>query len=213
MNNRHLTMLCLSLTIILLIATSSFGLMVMSEGGSWPRNWPASLEPFRTRAATGHFMAGSQATYYYIEFETRNEFESVWPSLLKLKSKGAPLTLHTVDPYSTDPNDKRVLYTKPQVVIVCPASGYYREMPDGQYGHLAKWSKDIEPMLNGGVPPQFVGKDSTDRWRTDPNKYSSEILQQARIELTLYIDGNVIDLNRIRLPQSTLINDYRKLED
>ena len=68
-------------------------------------------------------------------------------------------------------------------------------------------------MLNGGVLPQFVGKDSTDRWRTDPNKYSSEILQQARIELTLYIDGNVIDLNRIRLPQSTLINDYRKLED
>ena len=34
-------------------------------------------------------------------------------------------------------------------------------------------------------------------------------LQQARVELTLYVDGSVIDLNRIRLPGDTPIVDGR----
>jgi hypothetical protein len=90
-------------------------------------------------------------------------------------------------------------------------------MPDGRYAHFADWTPDIEPLLTDGVLPQRVGKDSTGKWTTDPNSW--DLRQrgffhplQARVELTLYTDGEVINLNRIRLPQNTPIMDYRKLE-
>ena len=216
MIRRHPIISFLSLSILLLTAACSFGAMIVRKGGHWPRNWPAALEPFRTRATTGSFSAGAQATYYYIEFETREEFEGVWPSLLKLKSKGAPLNLRTVDLPRTDPNDRSVRYTKPQVAIQCPAGGSYQEMPDGRYSHFADWTPDIEPLLTDGVLPMLVGKDSTGKWTTDPNSWVLQrgfyLAQHARVTLTLYTDGEVIDLNRIRLPQNTPIMDYRKLE-
>ena len=215
-NHRHLTLTFLSLSILLLTAACSFGLKIISKGGRWPVNWPAALEPFRTRATTGDFIPGSSVTYYFIEFETRDEFEGVWPSLLKLKSKGAPLTLHTVDLSRTDPNDRRVRYTKPQVVIECPAKGYYREMPDGRYAHFADWTTDIEPLLTDDVLPRLVGKDSTGKWTTDPNSWvllQGDFYycppQQARVELMLYTDGEIVDLNRITLPPDTPIIDKR----
>ena len=213
MKHHSLTKLYLSLLLLLLITTCSFGVMIVKKGGNWPENWPKVMEPFRTRASTGRFFAGSQTIYYYIEFETREEFESVWPSLLNLKSKGAPLTLHNVDKPSTNPDDKRVLYTKPQVVIICPASGTYQKMPDGKYTHKAEWTKDIEAQQTDNILPQFVVKNLNGKWISDPNVDTIETLQQARIELSLYIDGKVIDLNRIRLPENTPIRDVRKFKE
>jgi hypothetical protein len=61
-------------------------------GGTWPKSWPRKLEPLREQAWT---WVGGQVMYtrYDIPFADRDEFESVWPHLLKLKSKGASLTL------------------------------------------------------------------------------------------------------------------------
>ena len=212
MKQRIFIILFSSLLFLSMTTTYTFGIMIINKGGNWPANWPEVLEPFRPIATTGNFMGGSQATYYYIEFETRDEFESVWPSILKLKSKGAPLTLHNIDKPSTDPNDTRVLYTKPQVLIICPIAGVYQAMPDGRYIHKADWTEDIENQLIDDVLPQFVGKDSNGKWSIDPNIVGLRSLQQARIELSLYIDGKVIDLNRIHLPENTPIKDYRKFE-
>ena len=61
-------------------------------GGTWPKSWPKELEPLRKQAWT--WVGGiAMNTSYAIPFATREEFESAWPHLLKVKSKGAPIIL------------------------------------------------------------------------------------------------------------------------
>ena len=65
---------------------------VGGPGGAWPKSWPKELEPLRKQAWTwehGLIMLPG----YDIPFANRDESESAWPHILKLKSKGAPLTL------------------------------------------------------------------------------------------------------------------------
>ena len=65
----------------------SFG----GPGGEWPKTWPKELEPLRKQAWTWEHGFGGMS--YDIPFANRKEFEAAWPHILKLKSKGAPLTL------------------------------------------------------------------------------------------------------------------------
>lgn len=208
------------LLIILLIIPSAFGLMMVKEGGDWPKNWPQELEALRKNATTGNFFAGSEAILYYIEFKNRKQFEHAWPFLLKLKSKGAPLSLMSVDLPKTDPNDKSVRHTLPTAVVVCPTQGDYTKMPDGSYSHRAEWTEDIESQLSDNILPQLVGKcKTTKKWSVVASPVDSDsivryrFIQQARIEIQLYVDGDVIDMNRIHLPENTSIQDRRKYNE
>ena len=65
----------------------SFG----GPGGRWPKSWPKELEPLRKQAWTWEHGFGGMS--YDIPFANREAFESAWPHILKLKSKGAPITL------------------------------------------------------------------------------------------------------------------------
>jgi hypothetical protein len=211
---------CLSRTfccsIVVLAAVScAFGLMIVRDGGHWPDNWPEQMDALRSSATTGDFSSGAQATYYYIEFSSRDQFEGVWPCLLQLKSKGAPLRLMSVDPPKTDSNDRRVFHSRPTAALVCPTQGSYRKTADGSYSHHAEWTASIETRLADGVLPQFVGKDFIGNWVIvsephDPNSVRFWPYQQARVEIALYVDGEIIDMNRIRLPEDTPILDHRK---
>jgi len=61
-------------------------------GGTWPKSWPRELEPLRKQAWT--WVSGQVLqTSYHIPFANREEFDRAWPHILKLKSKGASLTL------------------------------------------------------------------------------------------------------------------------
>ena len=61
-------------------------------GGTWPKSWPKELEPLRKQAWT--WVHGQlNLPSYEIPFANREEFESAWPHILKLKSKGASITL------------------------------------------------------------------------------------------------------------------------
>jgi hypothetical protein len=64
----------------------------VTDQGKWPKSWPAELEPLRKQART---FEGPKQPYlhYAIPFTKRDEFESAWPHLLKIKSKGAPIVL------------------------------------------------------------------------------------------------------------------------
>jgi hypothetical protein len=64
----------------------------VSESGTWPKSWPAELEPLRKQARTfeGPLLP---LLHFAIPFTKREEFESAWPQLLKVKSKGAPIVL------------------------------------------------------------------------------------------------------------------------
>jgi hypothetical protein len=64
----------------------------ISNEGTWPKSWPKELEPLRRQART---LEGPEPAnlHYEIPFTNREEFESAWPHLLKVKSKGAPIIL------------------------------------------------------------------------------------------------------------------------
>jgi hypothetical protein len=64
----------------------------VSLKGEWPKSWPKELETLRQQART---LVGPVVEYrhYAIPFTKREEFESAWPHLLKVKSKGASVRL------------------------------------------------------------------------------------------------------------------------
>src|SRR5690606_31568918 len=64
----------------------------VADQGAWPDSWPKELEPLRkqSRTLTGGIL---NQTHYEIAFTKREDFESAWPHLLKVKSQGAPIIL------------------------------------------------------------------------------------------------------------------------
>jgi hypothetical protein len=60
--------------------------------GTWPKSWPKELEPLRKQASTFEGPKAPEQTYA-IPFSKREEFESAWPHILKVKSKGTTIRL------------------------------------------------------------------------------------------------------------------------
>src|SRR5258708_25404376 len=61
------------------------------DKGTWPESWTTELEPLRKQSRT--FEGPIDQLRYLIPFTKREDFESAWPHLLKVKSKGAPIIL------------------------------------------------------------------------------------------------------------------------
>ena len=209
-----------ALVVLLVVATSlcwhGSGLArgISSRGGNWPQNWPKELEPFRERAESISYGMAVWTQYYIIEFRTREEFETVWPAVLKLKSKGAPIKLKTPGRPKTDSNDPRIVYDKPQLWIICPPQdeGKYVLSPDGTYKHIGPWTDDLESP-DSALPERMVKRKRDGKWVLwKGSKFHAEYdgaARQARVELSLYVDGEIVDLNRIRIPENTPIKDNR----
>ena len=60
------------------------------DKGMWPEGWPKELEPLRKQARTFEGPLDADRGYL-IPFTKREDFESAWPHLQKVKSKGAPI--------------------------------------------------------------------------------------------------------------------------
>jgi hypothetical protein len=67
----------------------------VTDQGTWPKSWPAELEPLRKQARTFENPLESlpPPQHYAIPFTKQNEFESAWPHHLKIKSKGGSIVL------------------------------------------------------------------------------------------------------------------------
>jgi hypothetical protein len=63
----------------------------IQDKGTWPESWPKELEPLRKQSRT--IEGPVVQLQYLIPFTKREDFESAWPHLLKVKSKGAPIIL------------------------------------------------------------------------------------------------------------------------
>lgn len=86
--------------------------------GAWPNEWPKELEPLRKQSRTfdgpnpvgtlestlgakiakqTRAVEGPQQPllHYAIPFTKREDFESAWPHILKVKSQGAPIILRS----------------------------------------------------------------------------------------------------------------------
>lgn len=74
------------------VCSSVYGLYEFIDRGTWPKSWPAELEPLRKQSRTysGPMIA---QLHYQIPFAKREDFEAAWPHLLAVKSKGAPVIL------------------------------------------------------------------------------------------------------------------------
>jgi len=79
-------------TLVFSLVSTAYALYSVADTGTWPKSWPAELEPLRKQSRT--FEGPKQPLLHYaIPFTKRDEFESAWPHLLKIKSKGAPIVL------------------------------------------------------------------------------------------------------------------------
>jgi hypothetical protein len=85
----------------------------VTDKGTWPKSWPSELEPLRQQART---FEGPLAPdlHYAIPFTKRDEFESAWPHILKVK-KGARLVLRRGPNFFLGENAKAgvVIHTPP----------------------------------------------------------------------------------------------------
>ncbi len=117
------------------IVSPTFALSVGGPGGQWPKDWPKELEPFRKQAWTWQRGLISQIAYA-IPFDTRESFEAVWPTILKLKSEGASITLLRGKHIHVKP------FKSAGVNIVMPLNG----RPSGQYA-LTR----IELVVDGDI--------------------------------------------------------------
>ena len=70
--------------------SSVYAAYSVSDQGTWPKSWPEELEPLRKQSRT-HVGPMVPQSHYQIPFTKREEFESAWPHLLKVKSRGAPI--------------------------------------------------------------------------------------------------------------------------
>jgi hypothetical protein len=118
------------------------------DKGMWPESWPKELEPLRTQARTFEGPLDADRRYL-IPFANREDFESAWPHLLKVKSKGAPLIL--VRGPKTD-----FFEVKPAgVLIKCPPARTDKpETPlPGQMDVRTKWNNTtyIELVVDGQI--------------------------------------------------------------
>ena len=154
--------------IVLCTVGSVYADYCVENYGSWPKSWPKELEPLRKQATT--LVGGEvEVVFYEIPFTTRKDFESAWPHLLKVKSKGAPVIL--------------------------------LRAPDKTLG-------DIDAGVRIKCPPREAGNPAAAAAPDDTTK-ARELPEWARTVIMLVVDGDIVDLNRIRLPADTPIIDKR----
>jgi len=214
----------------------SFGLCFALIGGynvgRWPNSWPKELELYRKQAKTIEIAAGNQENVYEIRFENREEFEKLWPTILKLKDKGAPLRLCKIE----KPFKEGRLFNneKPLVRIfsyVCPAWPVHRAggkelrptappWPDSiksltgelpQYMELRPappWPDSIKSPT-GELPEYVTISQDGNTWVPVEEKKFAGFMYRARTEIELVVDGTIIDLNHVPLPAGTPIIDKR----
>ncbi len=77
---------------VCLAACATYADYRVFDQGAWPKSWPKELEALRKQSRT--IVGGLlELATHQIPFTKREEFESAWPHLLKVKSKGAPIVL------------------------------------------------------------------------------------------------------------------------
>jgi hypothetical protein len=182
--------------------------VTIAETGRWPADWPALLEPYRAQAKTFGIATGIQENVYEIRFSGREEFERIWPTILQLKSYGAPLRLHSVEGTSGTAGG---LFTsgKPVVRVYTPA---YEGMTQKPGGKMLRSGPPWPESINGptGLLPEYVTISEDGTTWVPAGDAVKGFKNRARVEIELVVDANVIDLNRIHLPPDTPILDYRQ---
>ncbi|HEY3966096.1 MAG TPA: hypothetical protein VGM05_16165 [Planctomycetaceae bacterium] len=102
--------------IVFCVIGRAYAVYDVLDRGDWPKSWPKELEPLRKQSRT---LQGPEVLnlHYAIPFTKRDEFESAWPHILDVKTKGTHLRL------LRGPNFFLGDDRKAGVVIHCPPRG------------------------------------------------------------------------------------------
>jgi hypothetical protein len=207
----------------MLASSFCFGMVIETKKGTWPDSWPKELEPYRKQAKTLEIATGIQENVYEIRFENREEFEKLWPIILKLKDKKAPLKLGRVERpikggrlFNSDRPVVRIFsHVYPAWPIRYPGGTELRPAPP--------WPDSIKSPT--GELPEYVAKSEDGNawipvekeeprpwdfiWSPADEERPRGFMYRARTEIELVVDARIIDLNRILLPPDTPIIDRR----
>jgi hypothetical protein len=131
-----------------------FALYSVNGNGDWPKNWPKELEPLRKQSRT---LVGpmSPQRHYAIPFTNREEMESAWPQILKVKSKGAPVLIVRGPNFFLGGNKKA------GVVVHCPPLGQ-AENPATPEGPIPGVTNVRERWMNTNYIELIVDGDVVD---------------------------------------------------
>ncbi len=216
--------------ITILASSFCFGIVIESTTGRWPDSWPKELEPYRKQAKTRGIATVYSENVYEIRFENREEFEKLWPIILKLKDKKAPLRLRSID----KPIKEGRLFNSEKPVVrvfshVYPA--WPSRRPGGRELRPAPPWPDSIKSPTGELPEYVARSEDGNAWipveKEKPRDFKWGLVERdfmwslvkerkprgpmyrARTEIELVVDGTIIDLNRILLPPDTPIIDRR----
>jgi len=217
------------LVVVIGLAHPSIADVAIWSEGDWPEDWPEELEPYREKARTIDFASLISETTYEIPFDSRDTFEKLWPVILSVKDKGAPIVL------VSEPSKKESLFrVKAGVRIVCPTTAptaaesrkAVEEFIDPEDRHWVEgfpldeadgrptgppWPDYIYDE-NGNLPEYAAHRDG--RWKASTGEErNGSFMMRVRTEIHLVVDGEIVDLNRIKLPPDTPIVDRRRIED
>jgi len=225
MRGRHTCPAMLVLALLCLALWSCPAEMVTADQGMWPDDWPEELEPLRERATT---LAHNAVNIYQISFAGPEEFEKLWPIILGLKSKGGTLTLYGLGyggpdwpETANEPGTVRIL-APTGAILQMPEPGA-EEIEDPPDGDIHKWVQAGKALrasppwpetayLPNGELAEYVTAEWRDGkliWLPSELVDDAVLMQRARVDIELVVDGDVIDLNRIHMPADTRIIDKR----
>ena len=177
---------CGLLLLAVSLFASSFAAHALSTGGPggwWPEDWPKELEPLRKQAWTwshGRIHEGRAHNSFEITFKSREQFEAMWPHLLKLRPKNVPLTFREgplVMFWDTRPAKNKTAGIR--ILTWSPA----------QRGKPAKPVKPVQTEF-AKTPGVFMAQCTI---------YAIEIV----------VDGKVLDFKKIPLPSDVKVIDKR----
>ena len=189
---QNIRLLGLPMLVVLICCSVSSAFIWGEDHGAWSPDWPKELEPYRERASTisPHPVGGE--IVYTLPFTDRSDFEKIWPVLLSLKSKGAPLILHS--------GSVKLQRRWSHIEFCGKGADKDKDYCDG-------WPEGTYPGVKIYTSGHSTFPENSSAYK---NWIASHGQPTARIEL--FVDGKVIDLNRIRLPADTPIIDKRVLE-
>ena len=211
----------------MLASSRCFAMVTVSETGKWPDSWPKELEPYRKQARSREIAAVYSENVYEIRFENREEFEKLWPIILKLKDKKATLRLRSIQKpikkgglFNSDRPLVRVFsHVHPARPIRYPGGRELRPAPP--WPDSIKWS-------TGELSEYVARSEDGNTWipveREEPRGFMwipdavrkpppRGFMYRVCTEIELVVDGRIIDLNRIALPPDTPIIDRRSQKE
>lgn len=198
--------------VFLALAGSVAPLVMVERKMAFPSQWPGELAQWSGRVTCYRVATANQEDVYEIEFTDRAEFERFWPVICRVKTPKAPLRLRTANP-KADPTGEYIPCLKPSVrVYTAMRQSSWRADQSGKPVEGKDARPDFTPdPRDGSLPEYMVWDKEAGKWiaHEGPWQEARGFLHRVRTEIELVVDGDVIDLNRIRIPTDTPIIDRR----